>query len=45
MMFKIYFDNELVASFDTLKEAMFNYYKWDQRGYNPHIEKDGMRIL
>lgn len=44
-MFKIFFDNELVAQFDTLKEAMLNYWQWEQRGYNPRIEKNGMGIL
>lgn len=44
-MFNIFFDNDLVAQFDTLKEAMLNYWLWERQGYNPRIEKNGMGIL
>lgn len=46
-MFEIFFDSESTpaAQFDSLDEAMFNYFSYEARGYNPRIRKNGKRIL
>lgn len=46
-MFEIFFGNETspVAQFDSLNEALFNYFSYEARGYNPRIRKNGMEIF
>ena len=46
-MFEIFFgsEKEPVAVFASLDEAMFNYFSYESKGYNPKIRKNGKRVL